>query len=275
MDTTIARKEDRFRGQRWSWYEAGQGPAMVWLHGGGGTGKDWWYQLERFARSWRVIAPDLPGFGRSDFIPGIEEVPALAPAVLDWLKEVDAVPAVLGGNSMGGRIALFAAGANPSAVRRLILLDAAGIHLPGIPIVNPLTLPPAKFIEGLVRDPVGFRRKTPYRNLDDLAELSRGRTSFARYSAHDRADGPVPDFARITMPTLIVWGREDRIIPAPYAEELTRRLPDSRLVWLDTGHLPHMEAPEETSAAVAAFLDETSAPSDADGRKTASPGRMS
>lgn len=256
METTIARKEDRFFGQRWSWYEAGEGPAMVWLHGGGGTGKDWWHQISHFARSWRVIAPDLPGFGRSDFAPGVEEVPSLAPVVLDWLRRVDAYPTVLGGNSMGGRVALFAAARDPQAVRRLILLDAAGIHLPGVPIVNPLTLPPAKFVEGLVLDPAEFRRKTPYRSLDDLAELSRGRASFARYSAHDGPRDPEPDFARITMPVLILWGRHDRIIPAPYAEALHDRLADARLVFLSTGHLPHMEQPEETSRAIETFLDE-------------------
>ncbi|MCY0886715.1 MAG: alpha/beta fold hydrolase [Firmicutes bacterium] len=254
----MVRRETEWRGVRVSWFEAGQGPAVILLHGGGGTGKAWQAQMQALGGRYRVLAPDMPGFGRSDWVEGVRNPQALGTVIWAWadtLWGVDQV--VLGGNSMGGRVALAAALERPARVRALVLLDAVGVRLPEVPVVNPLDLPPGKFVEGLVYDPAAYRRRTPYRTLEDAQELARGRESFRRYVGQ----GPItfdPDapLDRLTMPALLIWGREDRIVPLPYGQALAARLPRAELVVLDhCGHLPHIEAPELVNGLVRNFLD--------------------
>lgn len=241
----IVRKHDTWEGVPFSWFEAGSGPALVLLHGGGGTGRDFWHQLSHFGSHWRVVAPDLPGFGQSDWVPGVETVDAIAPVLWNWLNQLDMRNPVIGGNSMGGRVALSAASLHPDRVRALVLLDAVGVVLEDVPIQNPLDLPPARFLEGLVRDPAAFRKTTPYRTVEDARELGNGRTAFARYLANTPiAPDPLQDLTRITMPALLIWGRADRIVPLDYGRALAARLPRGELVVVeDCGHLPHLEAP--------------------------------
>lgn len=252
----IERRETTWRSGRLSWYEAGEGPPLILLHGGGGTGKAWWYQLDHFADRYRVIAPDMPGFGQSDWGAGIAATADLGPALWEWLDVWQVPAAVLGGNSMGGRVALAAALVRPDRVRALLLLDAVGVDIPNIPVVNPLTLPAHAFVSGLVHDPARYRRLTPYRSLQDAHELNRGRESYARYLDQ----GPLmaaPDAPLETLaaPSLLIWGRYDRIVPLAYGEALRDRLADAELVVLEEcGHLPHLELPTETNAAIDQFL---------------------
>lgn len=252
----IARRQGQFRGKTFSWFEAGTGPAMVLLHGGGGTGRDWWYQLSHFSSHWRVIAPDLPGFGQSEEIPEVASVDAIAPVLWQWLAVLDVDTPVLGGNSMGGRVALSAASRNPKQVRALILLDAVGVELPTVPIQNPLELPPHQFVEGLVFDPQQYRKNTPYRTIEDARELGRGRQTFARYlAATPIAPDRLQDLTVISMPTLLLWGKDDRIVPVEYGRALASRLAQAELVVLaDCGHLPHVEEPKLTNELIERFL---------------------
>ncbi|MBX5467318.1 MAG: alpha/beta fold hydrolase [Firmicutes bacterium] len=243
---------------RVSWYESGAGPAMVWLHGGGGTGKDFWYQLKAFGTRWRVLAPDLPGFGRSDWPPEIRGVQDLPDFLARWLATLGVKAAVVGGNSMGGRVALAYAARYPDRVTHLILIDSVGLDLPGVPVQNPLAVPPQRFLETLVHRPTQYLQHTPYRTVEDAQELSRGRQSFARYlAASPIVQEPGLLWEQVAMPTLVVWGREDRIVPLAYGEALAARLPRARLVVFDAcGHLPHLEWPERFNQTVAAFLAE-------------------
>ena len=252
----IVRKEMTWQGSRWSWFEMGSGPSMVLLHGGGGTGRAFSAQLRHFSRWYRVIAPDLPGFGRTEKIPEVRSVSDIAPVLLRWLLEIGVESLILAGNSMGGRVALVAASESPQRVSHLILLAAVGVTLPDVPLGNPLALDPAHFMSGMVDDPERFRRITPYRSLEDARELSAGRKTYAEYQAVSGiAETPGIDLDRLTMPTLLLWGGHDRIIPVDYGRALNAALGQAYLVVLDdVGHLPHMEAPEDTNRAIELFL---------------------
>jgi 4,5:9,10-diseco-3-hydroxy-5,9,17-trioxoandrosta-1(10),2-diene-4-oate hydrolase len=227
------------------------------LHGGGGTGKAFWAQLQYFASSYRVIAPDMPGFGRSEWIDDIQSVDQIPYALRNWLQILEVPRFILGGNSMGGRVALSFAARYPDMVSHLVILDSVGLTLPDVPVVNPLTLPPSRFMSGLVCHPEDYRDLTPYRTLDDARELNHGRQVFARYlGAQGIVPDPELDLSRIIMPTLLVWGREDRIIPLAYGKALEKALPQAELVVFDeVGHLPHIEAPYLTNQSIRNFLD--------------------
>lgn len=257
MDVT--RKNMDWQGTRMTWYEAGSidhKPPLLLLHGGGGTGKAWWAQLHALSQHRRVLALDLPGFGQSDWIDHVDTVEAIGPALLPWLDAMDLDQVVAGGNSMGGRVALSMASHAPERFRGLIILDSVGLILNEVPIINPLTLPPREFMSGLVYDTVQYKAQTPYRTLQDAQELSHGRQSFARYLANGPI-GPDPtlDISRLTMPTLLIWGREDRIVPVEYGRALDKALVDSELLIIEhCGHLPHIEEAGITNRAIEDFL---------------------
>ncbi|AEW06161.1 alpha/beta hydrolase fold protein [Sulfobacillus acidophilus DSM 10332] len=255
---TFQRMSHEWRGYRLSWWEAGSGSRrIVLLHGGGGTGKAWAHQLTYLSQlGYHVIAPDMPGFGQSDWLEGVTRVDQLGPALADWFFDQGWTSFVLGGNSMGGRVALSLASHHPEPVEGLIILDSVGVRLPDVPILNPLSLPPQQFMSGLVHDPSRYKTATPYRTLEDAQELNRGRQSFARYLGEEgiTAD-PTLDLSRLTMPSLLIWGRHDRIVPLAYGQALRQALPDAELLVIeDCGHLPHIETPELTNQAIHDFL---------------------
>ncbi|WP_430626676.1 alpha/beta fold hydrolase [Sulfobacillus thermotolerans] len=229
---------------------------MILLHGGGGTGKAWWYQLECLSTHFRVIAPDMPGFGQSEKVPGIERVSDIVVAIQGWLGVWNIERFAIGGNSMGGRVALGVAAQMPTQVRALMLLDAVGVNLKDVPIVNPLTLPPDQFMSGLVKHPDRYRKLTPYRTLSDAQELNHGRHVFAQYLGNDGiASDPSLDLTRVNMPTLLLWGRDDIIVPVEYGRQLEKALADAELLIIDdVGHLPHIEEPQMTCRTMADFL---------------------
>lgn len=254
---TATRHQTTIGGRLVSWFEAGDGPALILLHGGGGTGKAWSAQLAHLSDRYRVIAPDLPGFGQSDWVPGVDTVDAMAPVLWQWVQTWGLKRLVVGGNSMGGRVALSFAAQGPDRVQALILLDSVGVRVPGVPIVNPLTLPPAEFMSGLVYDPNAYKQKTPYRTLEDARELNHGRKSFARYLASSPiAADPRINLSVLTMPSLLIWGKYDRIVPVDYGRALAKALPQAELLVIDAcGHLPHIEEPDIVNRAIRDFLD--------------------
>lgn len=247
------------RGVAWSHREAGFGPALVLLHGGGGTGKAFQYQLEGLSPHYRVLAPDLPGFGQSDWVPGVTAVEEMAPALLDWLTAWGLEQVALGGHSMGGRVALTTALAASHRVHHLILLDAVGVWIPDLPPRNPLDIAQAAYLPALVHDPVRYRRITPYRTLQDAQELNAGREAFKRYrAASSISPNHTLDASQAKMPTLLIWGRQDQIVPLAYGQALAAVMPQARLRIIDdTGHLPHIEAAAAVNQMIREFLGDS------------------
>ena len=246
------------RGHTLHWYEAGQGKPVVLLHGGGGTGRAFLSQLSYLSdHHFRVLAPDGPGFGQSDWFPEVSRIPGITPVLFEWLDALGISQCVIGGNSMGGRIALSMASYKPQRVLALIILDSVGLELPDVPIINPLTLRQSEYMAGLVYNTERYKAQTPYRTLDDARELNRGRATFAKYLDGVKiASDPAMNLKRLSMPCLLIWGREDRIVPLAYGQALNKELSDSELMVIDQcAHLPHIEEPEITNRAIADFLE--------------------
>lgn len=263
---TIQEVTTEVKGISWFHREAGAGYPLVLLHGGGGTGKAFWYQLQGLSQSFRVLAPDLPGFGKTGFVPGALRIDDLAAALKDWCDALALERLALGGNSMGGRVSLAFALSEPARVTHLILLDAVGVLIPGLPPKNPLDIPMAQYMPSLVYDPEHYRRTTPYRSLEDAEELSNGRKTFAQYlKASPIGPDRSGDLHRADMPALLIWGRHDQIVPVEYGRVLARKMPRAELNVIETaGHLPHIEEPDTVNHLVADFLSRNPPPASAE-----------
>jgi pimeloyl-ACP methyl ester carboxylesterase len=259
--------------------DIGEGPALVFVHGLGGSWQNWLENIPAFARSHRVIALDLPGFGES-------ELPAEDISISGYGRTVDALLDGLGieraaivGNSMGGFIGAEVAMSYGTRVDKLVLVSAAGLsieHQQRDPLVvlgrvsgaygSWLTAGVVKRSRQLARRP-GLRRGLlwlvvahPEKISGPMTyELVRGAgkpgflpalDALTSYPIRDRLPG-------IRSPTLIVWGTKDMLVPVRDAAEFERLIPNARKdVWPDTGHLPMVERPARFNAALAEFLSE-------------------
>jgi pimeloyl-ACP methyl ester carboxylesterase len=249
-------------GRRVHLVDIGTGPAIVLVHGVSGRWQNWLENIPRFADEHRVVALDLPGFGRSQMPRervSIGGYAATVDRVCDLL-ELDAV--VLVGNSMGGAVAAETAARFPARVARLVLVSAAAISIadfnpaPAAALVSAITHTPLGTPDGL-RALLGRRRA---RHLafaalvrhptliatDVLWELvgGRGAPGLAGAVAAMISNELVDELGQISASTLIVHGRNDMLVPVGDSIWLADQLGDAQLEVLeDTGHLSMLERP--------------------------------
>jgi 4,5:9,10-diseco-3-hydroxy-5,9,17-trioxoandrosta-1(10),2-diene-4-oate hydrolase len=254
----------------------------VLLHGLAATKLSYLPLLPALAERYTVIVPDLPGHGESDK-PRARYTPEYFAKVIHALfDEMGLQEAAVVGNSMGGRIALEVATRFPHRVNSLILLDPAAAGLPFPLYARLLGLLPT----GVGAIPVPWRKRIVvtairqmFANPEQLARAGylaaadefiriyrKGRARMALLSAMrgliaDEPEGFWQRARRISVPTLIVWGRQDRLVPVGLGHRLANTIRDSRLeVMSEVGHVPQFEAPEETRELVLGFLDEINPP---------------
>jgi pimeloyl-ACP methyl ester carboxylesterase len=266
-------------GRRVNVIELGSGPPVVFVHGLSGSWQNWLEQVPVFARDHRVITFDLPGFGASEMPREKITISGYGRFVEALLDELGVGGAAVVGNSMGGFIGTELAIRFPERVERLVLVSAAGLSIEylrnerafavlGV-VENRLTAYSgwlASRSDALARRPVarriifGIVAHRPDRLPGPLvAEQVRGSGKPGFLPALDAlTDYPIRDrLGEIACPTLIVWGAEDKLVPARDADEFARLIPNSRkVVWPETGHVAMLERPEAFNALVQAFLAE-------------------
>jgi pimeloyl-ACP methyl ester carboxylesterase len=250
----IAPTHTRFR-----WLERGDDEPVLLLHGLMGEMDHWESSLEALGAFRRPIALELPIFD-----PELTDVsvPALADYVRRFMEAAELPPAVVGGNSLGGHVALELALAHPGWVEGLILTGSSGLfertfthrvpHQPTGAYVrermeeifyDPALVTP-EWVESVRR--IVTTRRTALRVLQ-VARATR------RHHVEER-------LSQINVPTLLVWGKDDRITPTDVAERFHARIRGSQLVYLpNCGHAPMLERPEAFNAAVGEWLVETRA----------------
>ena len=262
-------------GVRVHYQEKGTGTPLVLIHGLSSSTYSWKDVFEPLAKNYRVIAVDLKGFGFSgkpdgDYTRRAQAV--LVAHLLDYLK-ID--KAWLVGNSMGGEISLNFALQNPQRVMGLVLIDSAGVSVPGgesitpgyvrIPFVGPVLVALALTSDTLVRRGLeksfydvakvtDQRVAAYYRPLKtrggQLASL-RARTQWGLLPVE-------PDLNRINTPTLIIWGAEDALIPLGAGRKMNSLIKDSKLVIFEKcGHVPQEELPERVVDEMTRFIEES------------------
>ena len=276
---TIDEREIAVAGLPAHYLVAGEGPPLLLLHGDGESAHDWRRVLPGLARTHRVVAPDLPGFGGSAKPPGDYSPASFARFAAALLDALEIERATVVGNSLGGLVALRLALAEPGRVSALVLAASAGLGRAVSPLISSLTWPVyGELAIAWARTPLGARQRAqgrgtllfgrPERVPDDwVAEQARlaRRPGFleAALTALRATTGPTGQrdvvldrLPSLTMPTLVVWGERDRVFPLQQAREAVARLPHGRLALLpDCGHLPPVECPDAFLAAVAEFLE--------------------
>ncbi|MCX7671871.1 MAG: alpha/beta hydrolase, partial [Anaerolineae bacterium] len=237
---------------------------LVLLHGLGSSADDWMLQLPAFAPHFLCVLPDLRGHGLSDKPNGRYSVALFADDVADLLTELELAPAHILGLSLGGLVAQQLAIDHGAMVRSLVLINT----FPGLwppPLAALSTLMRRRSILGAQGMAETAERVAgdlfPNAHLDVLRNLTRQRLAANDADAYRRAALAVLRFwpgrklKRITQPTLILAGENDRVVPALYQERLRRRLPHAQFVSIPhSGHASNIDQPEAVNAAVLNFL---------------------
>lgn len=246
---------------------------LVLLHGTSASLHTWDGWAAALSSRHRVIRIDLPGFGLTGpFADGDYRMPHYTAFIVALLDNLKVGQVVLAGNSLGGQIAWETALAYPQRVSRLILVDAAGFPLNStsvpigfriarIPELAPLVskLLPRQMIEASVRNVYGDPQRVTPQLVDRYYELTlRPGNREALVQRFSQRDDPTRNQARISrigIPTLIIWGGRDRLIPPANAALFNTAIKGSQVAMFDTlGHVPQEEDAASTVAVVEAFL---------------------
>jgi pimeloyl-ACP methyl ester carboxylesterase len=262
---------------------AGSGPVVVLVHGMAGSSATWEQVIPRLAERFTVVAPDLPGHGESAKPhDGDYSLGAFASSVRDLMVTLGHPRATIVGQSLGGGVAMQFAYQFPTRCERLVLVGSGGLGREVTPLLRALAFPgiellfPVLFAQvwrnagrgvlaGLRR--VGLRPSAyldeiwrSYESLTDPATRAAFRRTLRSVvdhggqlvNAHDRL--PLAE----AIPTLIVWGENDAIIPSTHAAATQAALPNSRVeVFEGVGHFPHCEAPERFRQVLTDFIEST------------------
>jgi len=243
-------------------------PAILLLHGFGVSLHLWDGWAPLLAQRFRVIRCDLPGFGLTGADPTRDYSDERAVAILvAMLDALGVARAHVIGSSMGGRIAWRLAAEHPDRVERLVLMAPDGFAEDGrydrpaklswLFRLLPWLLPerPLRRIAAAGHGDPATLTEAIFRRTHDLLRAPGVRRAMLDRMAGARRSDPAAFLARITAPTLLLWGDKDRMIPHAHAEDYARAIPSAETVVLPgLGHAPMEEAPEASLAPVLAFL---------------------
>ncbi|HTH98600.1 MAG TPA: alpha/beta fold hydrolase [Stellaceae bacterium] len=234
--------------------EAGDGPPILFLHGAGGL--SWSPLLERLSAAYRVMAPEHPGFGRTEIPEWMASVGDLALFYLDVLKALDLSQVHLVGHSLGGWTAAELAIRNTGRLRSLSLLAPAGVQ-GEVPFGDIFAWSPEESARrGCVSTELAEQRIRALATADP-AIRRQNRAATERLAFSPRLHNPKLPFwlHRIDVPTLLLWGEQDQVIPCACAGPYRRGIPHARLVSLpETGHSLPLERPVEIAEILHAFF---------------------
>ncbi len=279
---TIERVEVLLHGHRVMFTIAGQGPPVVLIHGVAGRASQWDRTVEVLAENHAVIAPDLLGHGESAKPRGDYSLGAHASGIRDLLVGLNIERASIVGHSLGGGIAMQFAYQFPERCERLVLVSSGGLGEEVHPLLRAATLPGSEFVLPLLAHPrvIDMASVVPralgrigLRTGPDLTEMARGYQSLSNAEArsafiHTLRGVIDPTGQRINasdrlylaskMPSLIVWGDRDRIIPVQHAQPAHQGMPGSRLELFEgSGHFPHLDDPLRFARTLEDFFTDT------------------
>lgn len=280
-----ARHEVQFvtvHGHRRAYVRAGQGPAVLLLHGLGCDHTTWEPVIDSLAKRYTVIAPDLLGHGLSDKPRADYSVGGYANGMRDLLAVLGVDKATVVGHSFGGGVAMQFGYQFPERTERLVLVASGGLGPEVTPAIRAITTPGFHQLMGVLTLPVirqlgkaGLQAlaRTDLKALRDLDEVAEIYDSFRDPAARAairhvvRAvvdwNGQIvtmADRAYLTeaMPMAVIWGRDDRVIPVQHASNAAALAPSARVeVIPKAGHFPHKDHPQRFTKIVHEFIRST------------------
>ena len=275
-------REINLHGHRITYRTAGDGPVLLLIHGIAGSSATWDDVLPWLAERYRVVAPDLLGHGGSAKPPGDYSLGAYASGIRDLLGVLGYERASVVGHSLGGGVAMQFVYQFPQRCERLVLVSSGGLGREVHPMLRAAALPGAEWvlpllcaagIRGAVDGMARFFGRFGLRTNPDLEEMWRsfsslgdvdGRQAFIhtlrtivdvsgqRVSAADRL------YLAAEVPTMIVWGERDPMIPVAHAHAAHQAIAGSRLkIFPDAGHFPHRDDPRHFVEVLVDFMQST------------------
>ena len=237
--------------------EGGEGEPLVFLHGAGRSGV-WFPFLAELAKSFRVLAPEHPGFGQSDRPAWLDDMTDMVFHYRDLLDHLNLERVHLVGTSFGGWVAAEFATMYPERVARLVLSGAAGLRVKGAPIADLFLMPPEALSSYLFADPAKAAAMNAQPVPPDVErELFRGRVTLAHLGWNPLLSNPRLQrrLYRIACPTLVLWGADDRLIPLAHGQAYASEIASARLVIVEKcGHAIQLDRPEVFVDEVTGFL---------------------
>ncbi len=246
-------------------------PTVILLHGFGSSLETWEPWAQTLSKRYRVVRFDLPGSGLSEPDRSGRYSDARSLELIRLLMDrLGIEKAALIGNSIGGRIAWRFTAAFPSRVSKLVLISPDGFASPGFEYGKPPQVPAVlnlmKYFlpRSLMRSNLAAAYGDPSRlepavvdRYYDLLLAPGSRAAMISRMQQIVLEDPIPLLRRIEIPTLLLWGRKDRLIPFANSADYLRALPNATLVdFPDLGHVPHEEAPDEALKPLRRFLAE-------------------
>jgi pimeloyl-ACP methyl ester carboxylesterase len=263
-----------------SYLDSGSGPVVLFIHGILGSHRDWAHLIDRIDDTQRVIVPDLFGHGQSAKPVGDYSLGSHAATIRDLLDRLGIERITLVGHSLGGGIAMQFYYLFPERVERLVLVASGGLGREVNPVLRSVTLPGAEWVLPLVASRWLTARAETARRLmskvgwkpgSDISAIWHGFTALGddgesrrtflattravidpggqTVSAHDYLPDTLP------IPTLIVWGSGDRMIPAWHAIRAQESIPGSRVELFEgAGHFPHLQQPDRFADVLRDFI---------------------
>jgi pimeloyl-ACP methyl ester carboxylesterase len=260
-----------------------QGPALVLIHGFGCSTATWEKNIDELSKRFRVFALDLKGFGLSAKPKdGQYHLHAFTEHVLGFLDVMKLDKAVLVGNSMGGAVATRLALLHPDRVAGLVLVDAipAAFPRPSLPLGRtsaeplanakgkPRTPPLVAFTRAMItRQTIASGLKSAFHDqaliTDSMIEThyrpitieGAAEALVAMLNPPPESAGTLPPLTALKVPTLVVWGRHDRLVPQPIADLYARAIPGARkVVFENSGHFPQIEEAAEFNTRLTEFV---------------------
>lgn len=251
--------------------DIGEGPLVLLVHGLGGSWQSWLENILVLAREFRVVAVDLPGFGESTRLPEGRLFPMYGDALRAVIDRIGADSAHVVGHSFGGLVSQSFAVSHPDRVRTLTLVDAGGVPLAGLRLAvimgamrvvrlllssRRLSLVIARngplrraLLRPMVKDPRRISREFALQTLPRMATTG--------FLDAVRLGSEAVMLARpeeVSVPTMVMWGDADRLLPPWIAADIRSRLPDGQVRLFDAGHCPMFEEPVTFNQVLVEFL---------------------
>ena len=281
MSDSTARQID-LHGHPVTYHQVGRGPAVLLIHGITSSSRTWRTVMPALAEHYTVIAPDLLGHGRSAKPRGDYSLGGYASGLRDLMVALEIPSATVVGHSLGGGVAMQFAYQFPERVERLALVDSGGLGSEVSLVLRAATLPGAEYVLpllasgplrgagaalGSVLGRVGLRASADVRGMaEGFESLGDGaaRRAFVHTArsvidpAGQRVDATDRLYLAEHVPSLIVWGDRDRMIPVQHGRDAHELMPGSRLeVFAGAGHFPFNDDPERFVAVLADFIATT------------------
>lgn len=235
----------------------GDGEPLVYLHGGGASSQ-WLPFMEALSTQFDMIAPEHPGFGMSDMPDWLDNMGDLAYYYLDFFEHFDLDNVHLVGTSLGGWAALEIAVRNRSRLKSLTLVSPAGIDLPDVPKADVFLWSPEETIRGLFHSEELAKAILSRPVTEDEQERAmKSAVAAARIGWQPPLYNPhlAKWLHRISVPTHIIWGENDKVIPPAYGPAFQKLIEGSELTTIaNCGHVPQVECETEFVEAVTSFI---------------------